>query len=87
MAAGGLIGLLASAVLLIERVPQTETGGVSLDGPACDKASNLACNVEGTPVRVAKRNVAAGDVFVMEDNAHDTTIASIFAHEAVVYRG
>ncbi len=55
----------ASDVLLIERVPQTETGGVSLDGPACDKASNLACDVEGTPVRVAKRNVSAGDYRVV----------------------
>ena len=55
----------ASDVLLIERVPQTETGGVSLDGPACDKASKLACDVEGTPVRVGMRNVPAGDYRVV----------------------
>jgi hypothetical protein len=55
----------ASDVLLIERIPQTDVGGVSLDGPACDMASNLACDTEGTPIRVAKRNVSAGDYRVV----------------------
>lgn len=55
----------ASDVLLIERIPQTEVGGVSLDGPACDTASKLACDVEGTPIRVAKRDVPAGDYRVV----------------------
>jgi hypothetical protein len=49
---------VASDVLLIERIPNTDVGAVSLDGPTCSAA--LACSTGGTPVRVAKRNVAAG---------------------------
>jgi hypothetical protein len=63
----------ASDVLLIERFPQTESGGVSFDTPACDMASMLACDVENDgapsagppPARVAKRNVPAGDYRVV----------------------
>lgn len=55
----------ASDVLLIERIPQTEVGGVSLDTPACDMASRLACDAESTPVRVGKRDVPAGDYRVV----------------------
>lgn len=54
-----------SDVLLIERIPQTDVGGVSLDGPACDMASKLACDVEGTPVRIGRRYVPAGDYRVV----------------------
>jgi hypothetical protein len=55
----------ASDVLLIERLPQTEGGGVSLDLPACNASSLLACDDADDPQRVAKRNVAAGDYRVV----------------------
>lgn len=55
----------ASDVLLIDRFPQTESGGVSLDLPACDSVSLVGCDAEGTPARVGKRNVAAGDYRVV----------------------
>jgi hypothetical protein len=55
----------ASDVLLIDRFPQTETGAVSLDQTTCSAAGNLACDAEGTPARVGKRNVPAGDYRVV----------------------
>ncbi len=55
----------ASDVLLVERIPQTESGGVSLDAPACDAASELACATGSTPIRVGRRNVPAGDARVV----------------------
>jgi hypothetical protein len=55
----------ASDVLLIERIPQTEAGGVSLDAPACTASSRLACDTSDDPLRVAKRNVASGDYRVV----------------------
>jgi hypothetical protein len=55
----------ASDVLLIDRFPETEGGGVSLDGPACDEATSLGCDGEGTPARIGKRNVPAGDYRVV----------------------
>jgi hypothetical protein len=55
----------ASDVLLIDRFPQTESGSVSLDEPACDTSSRLACDLEGSPARVGKRNVPAGDYRVV----------------------
>jgi hypothetical protein len=51
----------ASDVLLIERIPETESGAVSLDTPACTATTSLACDVDDTPVRVGRRNVPAGD--------------------------
>ncbi len=51
----------ASDVLLVGRFPSNENGAVSFDGPVCDPASVLACNVSSTPARVGTRNVAAGD--------------------------
>ena len=51
----------ASDVLLILSLPQTETGAVSLDPPSCDATTSLGCVVGGTPVRLGRRNVAAGD--------------------------
>jgi hypothetical protein len=59
----------ASDVLLVERIPQTETGGVSLDPPACDTAASLACTNGGSPIRAAKRNVPAGDYRVVVGDA------------------
>jgi hypothetical protein len=57
---------VASDVLLVERVPQTESGAVSLDTPTCDTASQLACTSYGGGVaRAGKRNVPAGDYRVV----------------------
>jgi len=55
----------SSDVLLIDRFPQTEIGGVSLDGPACDMTTSLGCDSEGTPARIGRRNVPAGDYRVV----------------------
>ena len=55
----------ASDVLLIERIPETEAGGLSFDTPACTAASSLACITGSTPLRVGQRNVAAGDYRVV----------------------
>jgi putative metal-binding protein len=50
----------ASDVLLVERIPQAaDQGAVSLDAPAC--TTSIACTQGMSPVRVGKRNVAAGD--------------------------
>jgi hypothetical protein len=54
-----------SDVLVVGRFPQTEAGAVSLDTPVCDRASRVACVVDGTPVRLGKRNVAPGDYRVV----------------------
>jgi hypothetical protein len=51
----------ASDVLLLAQIPQTESGGLSLDTPACDVAGELACVTGTTPLRVSRRNVRAGD--------------------------
>lgn len=50
----------ASDVMLVARYPLTEIGAVSLDTAACTKGGQLACWASSTPVRVDKRNVAAG---------------------------
>jgi hypothetical protein len=55
----------ASDVLLVQRFPETETGSVSLDTPTCDLATTLGCTTSGTPARLAKRNVPAGDYRVV----------------------
>jgi hypothetical protein len=55
----------ASDVLLIDRFPSSEEGAVSLDTPACDGASELACDADDSPARVRKRNVPAGDYRVV----------------------
>ena len=55
----------ASDVLLIDRFPETEGGAVSLDDPTCASTGMLACDAEGPPARVAKRNVPAGDYRVV----------------------
>jgi hypothetical protein len=51
----------ASDVLLVERLAETDTGGVALDSVSCDTSGSLACATGTTPVRVGKRNVPAGD--------------------------
>ena len=55
----------ASDVLLVARFPQSESGAVSFDAPACDVATSLGCDAEGTPARLGKRNVPAGDYRVV----------------------
>ena len=55
----------ASDVLLVDRLPQTEAGSLSLDTPACMAAATLGCTSGSTPVRLNLRNVAAGDYRVV----------------------
>jgi hypothetical protein len=49
----------ASDVLLVERFPQTDNGALSLDAPAC--TSTVGCATGADPLRLGKRNVAAGE--------------------------
>jgi hypothetical protein len=49
----------ASDVLLIDRIPASDEGAVALAAPSC--MASVACSTGTTPVRVGKRNVAAGD--------------------------
>jgi hypothetical protein len=68
-----------SDVILVARVPQVEAGAVSLDTPACNAQTTLACSVGGTPARVNKRALAAGDyrVVIADSNgASDTTLTA-----------
>jgi Putative metal-binding motif len=58
-AAYDLALLAASDVLLIERLPLTDPGAVSLDLPSC--MVPIACATGATPVRVGTRNVGPGD--------------------------
>jgi Putative metal-binding motif len=55
----------ASDVLVVGRFPQTETGAVSINGPACTTAERLACTEAFTPARATRRNLAAGDYKVV----------------------
>ncbi len=50
----------ASDVLVVARFPQTEEGAVSFDAAACTSSDVIQCYAAYTPVRVSKRNVAAG---------------------------
>lgn len=50
----------ASDVMLVARFPQTELGAASLDGMNCTVNDKLVCAAASTPVRVSKRNLAAG---------------------------
>ena len=60
----------ASDVMVVGRFAQTVTGSVSLDGPACDPGSVLACANGTTPQRLTRRNVPAGDYrIVVSDTA------------------
>jgi hypothetical protein len=64
-----------SDVLLVGRFPQSEVGAVSLDDTTCSSAGRLACSSDGTPARVGKRNVPAGDyraVLSDEDGQQDS---------------
>ncbi len=56
---------VASDVLVVGRFPQTESGAVSFDAPACGLMDRLVCNGGSTPVRASKRSVPAGDYRVV----------------------
>ncbi len=49
-----------SDVLLVGRFPPGDTGSVSLGDATCSSTGRLACGVSDSPVRVSRRNVAAG---------------------------
>lgn len=54
-----------SDVLLVGRFSALVQGSISLGGAACTKEARLACVTAQTPVRVARRNLAAGDYRVV----------------------
>jgi hypothetical protein len=56
----------ASDVLVVGRFSSNDTGGVSLNKPACGSADLIECSTGASvPQRVSKRNVAAGDYRVV----------------------
>ncbi|NUO48596.1 MAG: hypothetical protein HOV80_07040 [Polyangiaceae bacterium] len=59
---------VASDVLLVERISGGDIGAIHLAAPACEVPDLLACEIGGnSPVRVRKRNVAAGDYRVVAE--------------------
>lgn len=74
-----------SDVLLIGRFPTNESGSVSLNGPACTAADLKAqCALGATPQRVSKRNVPAGDYWVViADELGQTAELSVLVRPAV----
>jgi hypothetical protein len=75
---------VASDVLLVGRFPHNEPGAVSFDLPACGIADRLACTAGSTPVRVSKRNVAAGDYrVVVTDRLGEHDNVTAFVRDAV----
>ncbi len=55
----------ASDVLLVEQLPQSESGGLSLDAIDCSPTTRLGCTTAHTPLRLGRRNVRAGDFRVV----------------------
>lgn len=49
-----------SDVLLVGRFPPTEQGAVSLSEPGCTVADRIVCQRDGTPARIARRNLGPG---------------------------
>jgi hypothetical protein len=49
-----------SDVIVVGRFPQSDTGAVSFDAPACGVSDQLMCGSSSTPVRTARRKVAPG---------------------------
>jgi len=64
-----------SDVLLVGRFPQTEQGAVSMNLPTCTETDQLACQKDGTPARVAKRNVAPGTYRVLVHDERGETVS------------
>jgi hypothetical protein len=61
---------VTSDVLLVERISQGDSAGVSLDKPTCkDETDVLICGYSGqSPVRASKRNVPAGEYRVVVES-------------------
>lgn len=61
---------VASDVLLVQRISQGDSAGVSLDQPTCKDAMDLlTCGFAGqSPVRTRKRNVPAGEYRVVAES-------------------
>jgi len=74
----------ASDVLLVGRFPQTDIGAVSFDASGCAISDKLLCFTSSTPVRVSKRNVAAGSyrAVVADQYAQQGTL-STFVRDTV----
>jgi len=61
--------LAPSDVLLVERLSQTDTGSVALAGPGCAPEDLIVCGLSAkSPLRVRKRNMAAGDYRVVAES-------------------
>jgi hypothetical protein len=57
---------VASDVLLVSRIAQTEQGGVALDSATCAALPQMVCDVSSRPpARVGVRNAPAGDYRVV----------------------
>ncbi len=52
--------LVPSDVLIVGRFVQGDFGAVSLNKPGCTPADVLTCTKGATPIRISKRNLAAG---------------------------
>lgn len=73
-----------SDVLVVARFPQTESGAVSFDAPACSTMSRLVCDAGSTPVRISKRGVPAGDYrAVITDDVGALTTLTAFVRPTV----
>lgn len=59
-----------SDVLAVGRFVQSTLGGVSISAPACGTADLLVCRDGTTPVRVSRRNLAAGSWRVVVANTN-----------------
>ncbi|NUP14397.1 MAG: hypothetical protein HOW73_50850 [Polyangiaceae bacterium] len=58
-----------SDVLLVQRVSQLDSGGISLALPGCEPQDLLACGFGGkSPNRARRRNLAAGDYRVVTES-------------------
>ena len=78
-AAYDLVLTQPSDVLVVGRFPQTEMGAVSINGPGCTTGDLLVCDKGGSPVRVSKRNLPAGDYkIVIADEQGQSATLSVF---------
>jgi hypothetical protein len=69
----------ASDVMVVARLPQTDVGAVSFDTPGCTTSDRLVCWEASTPIRVSKRNVAAGSyrAVVVDDSGQQGTLTTL----------
>lgn len=54
-----------SDVLVVGRLDASDRGGVSINAPACTAGDSLECATGAGPLRVSRRNLAAGDYRVV----------------------